>query len=399
MTPKKIISAQRKLSLERSRGDELIDNFNFASIMADIDKMEAKKSIEEKRVDSVFNNEKFETVKRLVQADAITNVVQLEQRLKDERKTMVKNRAISLQKMIERHRRENAESSVDANLSRQEDDRIRIEEHFAKEIEVLESKQRMEFAFNTERMISDSARGRLKKVDFCDLEQSAEGWVDVAGEEEQHESFTVNLGNQLKITQNIRLVKCNLIDELRVRRGIAQRLESLINLASERPAAIILPFEKDDLSFTNTDFVPVRTHCLEMTDVVFPSFDKQIEEARTLCTDIQSKRFFTTRHSILSANAHIIFHLYVGKVNLEKSIESRHPTLLALRTIIRECSRVCLLQLILYSKDLIAPATFGTPADSSFDIINFFPDKLFRFVRQIILVPVKSECGQKFDDK
>ena len=193
---------------------------------------------------------------------------------------MVKNRTISLQKMTERHNRENAESSSasETNQMRQEDDRIRIEEHFAKEIDVLESKQRMEFAFNTERMISDSARGRLKKVDFADLESPMEGWEDVAGEEEQHESFTVNLGNQLKITQNIRLVKCNLIDELRVRRGITQRLESLINLASERPAAIVLPFERDDLSFTNRDFTPLRSHCLEMTDVVFPSFDKQINE-------------------------------------------------------------------------------------------------------------------------
>ena len=101
---------------------------------------------------------------------------QLEQRLKEERKTMVKNRTISLQKMTERHTRENAESGAsETNQMRQEDDRIRIEEHFAKEIDVLESKQRMEFAFNTERMISDSARGRLKKVDFADLESPLEG--------------------------------------------------------------------------------------------------------------------------------------------------------------------------------------------------------------------------------
>ena len=90
---------------------------------------------------------------------------------------MVKNRTISLQKMTERHNRENAESggASETNQMRQEDDRIRIEEHFAKEIDVLESKQRIEFAFNTERMISDSARGRLKKVDFADLESPMEG--------------------------------------------------------------------------------------------------------------------------------------------------------------------------------------------------------------------------------
>ena len=123
--------------------------------------------------------------------------------------------------------------------------------------------------------------------------------------------------------KNIRLVKCNLIDELRVRRGITQRLESLINLASERPAALVLPFETDDLSFTNRDFGQLRQQCLEMTDVVFPSFDKQTEQARAQVESIEQKRFFTTRHSVLSANAHVLFHLYVGKVNHEKTIESR----------------------------------------------------------------------------
>ena len=344
----KLCQVQRQLSLEQSGGDAIVSDFDLDSALNDIDQLEQKANeAQHKKKDSIFDASKFETIRRLVQADAITNLVQLEQRLKEERRTMVKNRMISLQKMAERHSRENAESSGINDLARQEDDRIRIEEHFAKEIDVLENKQRIEFAFNTERMISDAARGRLRKVDFADLEPSIGGWEDVTGDELQHESFTVNLGNQLKITQNIRLVKCNLIDELRVRRGITQRLESLINLASERPAALVLPFETDDLSFTNRDFGSLRQQCLEMTDVVFPSFDKQTEEAKSqVVGSIEQKRFFTTRHSVLSANAHVLFHLYVGKVNHEKTIESRNPTLLALRAIIRECSRVSVVLLL-----------------------------------------------------
>jgi len=55
---------------------------------------------------------------------------------------------------------------------------------------------------------------------------------------------------------------------------------------------------------------------------------------------MQEHRVIVTRHSNLSASAHCIFHLYVGKAHAEKSIESRHPTLLALRTIIQESAKV-----------------------------------------------------------
>lgn len=54
---------------------------------------------------------------------------------------------------------------------------------------------------------------------------------------------------------------------------------------------------------------------------------------------MQEHRVIVTRHSNLSANAHCIFHLYVGRAHAEKSIESRHPTLLALRNIIRESAQ------------------------------------------------------------
>ena len=121
---------------------------------------------------------------------------------------MVKNRMISLEKMKDRHLKEIGEGMVD--IERHEDDRIRIEEHFSKEISTLESKQRVEFEFNAERLLSDAARGHLNKVDLSELEQAV-NWDESVNE--QHESFTVNLGNQLKITQNLRLVRCNILGQ------------------------------------------------------------------------------------------------------------------------------------------------------------------------------------------
>ena len=74
-----------------------------------------------------------------------------------------------------------------------------------------ENKQHMEFLFNAERLLSDSARGHLKKVDFSEIDSPSQ-WADV--ENEQHDSFTVNLANQLKITQNLQLIRCNILGRI-----------------------------------------------------------------------------------------------------------------------------------------------------------------------------------------
>ena len=75
--------------------------------------------------------------------------------------------------------------------------------------------------------------------------------------------------------------KPKFLDELKIRRnGLTQRLESLTYLFSERPSAVVLPFENYNLHFTNPDFAEIRRQCLEMTDFVFPSFDQQVMESK-----------------------------------------------------------------------------------------------------------------------
>ena len=58
-------------------GDQLIKDFDLDELLTKVDKLEKKQKSITISQDSIFDNEKFETIKRLVQADAITNVVQL----------------------------------------------------------------------------------------------------------------------------------------------------------------------------------------------------------------------------------------------------------------------------------------------------------------------------------
>ena len=96
----------------------------------------------------------------------------------------------------------------------------------------------------------------------------------------------------------------------------------MINLFSERPSAVVLPFENPEIKFTNPDFSDFRSQCLEMTDFVFPSFDHQINAAAEMCSErevthlelLNKNRVITTRHSNLSSNGHIVFHLFADKI-------------------------------------------------------------------------------------
>ena len=75
-----------------------------------------------------------------------------------------------------------------------------------------------------------------------------------------------------------RLVRCNLYDEIKIRKSGSQtqRLESLFGLFSGRPSGIVLPFITNKPDFINSDFEDIRKSCLDMTDFVFPSFDEQL---------------------------------------------------------------------------------------------------------------------------
>ena len=83
------------------------------------------------------------------------------------------------------------------------------------------------------------------------------------------------------MSQKFRLVRCNLYDEIKVRKAGTrpQRLESLFGLFSGRPSGVVLPFMSDSPSYTDPDFDEIRKACLDMTDFVFPSFDEQFIQA------------------------------------------------------------------------------------------------------------------------
>jgi hypothetical protein len=94
------------------------------------------------------------------------------------------------------------------------------------------------------------------------------------------------------------------------------------------------------LGHIDEQFDDVRRSCIENTDFLFPSIDEQLLLAAEKVDSFPEDCPIITRHSNLSTSAHVIFHLYVGKLHTEKSVETRHPTFKALRLTIKEAFKV-----------------------------------------------------------
>ena len=84
LQPKK---ANRDLSLERAKSDQLVADIDFDDLESRLEKMEKKSQTDniEKTKNEIFDPARYQVMNKLITADAITNVVQLEHRLKEER--------------------------------------------------------------------------------------------------------------------------------------------------------------------------------------------------------------------------------------------------------------------------------------------------------------------------
>ena len=75
------------MSLERAKSDQLVADIDFDDLESRLEKMEKKSQTDniEKTKNEIFDPARYQVMNKLITADAITNVVQLEHRLKDER--------------------------------------------------------------------------------------------------------------------------------------------------------------------------------------------------------------------------------------------------------------------------------------------------------------------------
>ena len=175
-------------------------------------------------------------------------------------------------------------------------------------------------------------------------------------EPKMEESFTINLGSQLKSSHNLRLTAIDILDLCRINfsclESAAQpsphRIHAAMSLYSNS-SALVLIVDNRISSYGNVKSQFSRL-CNMSTEFHFNELEQQLDEirqeARCLERDGASKLtssndillepgdFYITRHSNL-AKVHAVYHLVADESVLSPEINSRHPVILGLRNILK----------------------------------------------------------------
>ncbi|CAF1103772.1 unnamed protein product [Brachionus calyciflorus] len=190
------------------------------------------------------------------------------------------------------------------------------------------------------------------------------------------ESYTIQLGAQLKSTHNLRLIRCDILDYCKDRFKYSTEnnldnciephsmLNSMSLYSQNKLNALVLLVDNlliNSKSFQNEDAdsfdvsQSFREICQKNGyDFHFKSIDEQIEEAIKMINRVNKVEnedkyaklnigdFYVTKHSNLS-QTHVVFNLATidkedENSHMKKSdLSSRHPVILGLRNILKTC--------------------------------------------------------------
>ncbi|RWS30661.1 hypothetical protein B4U80_05075 [Leptotrombidium deliense] len=166
------------------------------------------------------------------------------------------------------------------------------------------------------------------------------------------ESFTINLGSQLKTTHNLRLISRNVLELCHDHNRFEinpspQKIQTSMSLYSDCLSALILLVDNRVNSYSGIKKDFARA-CSQATDFHFSSLEEQHRNIREIlnCRSRSVKGldasqsvlkpgdFYVTKHSNLS-QVHIVFHLVCDDSVSLSSLNSRHPVILGLRNILK----------------------------------------------------------------
>lgn len=165
---------------------------------------------------------------------------------------------------------------------------------------------------------------------------------DQAYQIKMEESFTINLGSQLKTAHNLRILAVDslyLCDTQRIR-SPQVRTQTAMSLYSHNLSAVVLLVDNHFNSYYGIQR-EFNKMCNSLNEFHFDNFNKQIQLIRDNVMPVYAGRrnletgdCYVTRHSNLS-NAHVVFHLVTDDSLKQDDINSRHPMLASLRNILR----------------------------------------------------------------
>jgi hypothetical protein len=230
----------------------------------------------------------------------------------------------------------------------------------------LKDNQRFEFKrWLNELHVNDMFR-KCELKSYLEQQQKQNHVRPVDHVESLEESYTIQLGAQLKTTHNLRLIKCDILDYCRNRFNLRYNLiepHTILNalsLYSNQLCACVLLVDKNLRNFNSiqTKFAKITE---ESTEFHFKPYEQQlnmieeyaVQANRTTMTmstmngvdesdlcQLNIGDFYITKHSNLS-QVSLIFNLVCDEEFFKQKtdLSSRHPLILGLRCILKACCR------------------------------------------------------------
>lgn len=157
------------------------------------------------------------------------------------------------------------------------------------------------------------------------------------------ESFTINLGSQLKTAHNLRILAVDslyLCDTQSRNRSLQVRTQTAMSLYSHNLSALVLLVDNHFNSYYGTQH-EFSQLCNSLNEFHFDNFSKQVKHIQENVMPLEAGRHnletgdcYISKHSNL-ANAHVVFHLVTDDSLKNGEINSRHPIMASLRKILR----------------------------------------------------------------
>lgn len=260
-----------------------------------------------------------------------------------------------IEEAVEQLGKTQTEESISCLSSRHCQDLERLLTNWNLTIEALKDAQREDFVEKVKSLWSDynsissdnpttsdldseKHKDQIQNIDLLDPMNQ----IEPSNHIKMEESFTINLGSQLKTAHNLRILAADslyLCDTQRIR-SPQVRTETAMSLYSHSLSAVVLLVDNHFNSYygIQQEFTKM---CNNLNEFHFDSFNKQIKLIRDKLMPVYAGRknletgdCYVTRHSNLS-NVHVVFHLVTDDTLKQDDINSRHPIMASLRNILR----------------------------------------------------------------
>lgn len=209
-------------------------------------------------------------------------------------------------------------------------------------VEALKDAQKENFYEKLSELYQDLLNG--KEVTREEMDDSPEPAASTSSVDQiiMEESFTINLGSQLKTAHNLRILAVDTLymcDNSRFKPLQSVRAQTAMSLYSNNLSGIVLLVDNHFQSYYGIQHEFAEL-CNNQNEFHFDNFSKQIKHIKESIlpnyagrSNLEAGDVYITRHSNL-ANAHVVFHLVIDD-SLKQEVNSRHKIMTSLRNILR----------------------------------------------------------------